>query len=257
MGAMNKERWGWLMSPVVAAAVIGVSLVAGTLITAGTIDYVKTFNTSLLTVVGTAKAIVTSDQVKWDASFTVGTTLPELEAGYARMDRDEGLVRAFLEKNGVAARDITFSPVSMQQNFVDCRFNPRACGPYGSISYQLTQAVRVESTHVRRVTAVAGAVTPLIKEGVVFSTQDLKYYYTKLTSLRTRLLAQATRDALGQAEHITAATGSRVGRLVSVTAEPFQLTPLDSTQVSNGGQYDTTTITKKLTAIVQATFRLP
>lgn len=252
-----KERWGWLMSPVVAATVIGVSLVAGTVITAGTIDYVKTFNTSLLTVIGTAKQIVTSDQVKWDASFTVGTTLPTLQSGYAQMDRDKGLVRAFLEQNGIAAKDITFTPVSMQHNFVDCKIDPKACGPYGSISYQLTEALRVESTHVRRVTSVAGAVTPLIKKGVVFSTQDLKYYYTKLTTLRTRLLAEATRDALGRAEHITAATGTRVGRLVSVTAEPFQLTPLDSTQVSNGGQYDTSTIIKKLTAIVQATFRLP
>jgi hypothetical protein len=253
-----EEPRRWLWSPVVAAAVIGVSLIIGTVIGAGTVKYVKTFNTSLLTAVGTATQNVTSDEVQWDGSFNVNTMRAQLQSGYAQMDRDKALVSAFLTKNGIPAADVTFSPVQLQQQFADCKFTPQFCGPGGnSLDYQLTENVRVDSGNVNLVTAVAGATTPLINEGVVFSTQNVQYYYTKLPALRTKLMAAATRDAQQRAQQMVAATGGRVGRLVSLTEEPFQVTPVNSAQVSNNGQYDTTTIQKTLTAIVQATFRLP
>lgn len=255
---MSSSRpWSGNWTSLAASLILGLSIVAGTIITTGTIDYVKTFNTSLLTVTGTAKKVVTSDSVKWDSSFLVNTTSSALQTGYAQMGKDKSLVQSFLTGHGVPLADITFSPVSMQQNYVNCQFNPKACNQFGSTSYQLTENVRVESSHVHAITALAQATNPLIQSGVVFSTQDIKYYYSKLSGLRTSLLSAATKDAQLRAESITRSVGSQVGQLVSVTTEPFQVTPVDSTQVSGGGLYDTTTITKKVTAIVEATFRLP
>lgn len=99
-------------------------------------------------------------------------------------------------------------------------------------------------------TALAQNITPLINEGVLFSNQSLQYFFDKLANLRSKLLAQTTKDALKRATAIVASTGGRVGPVVSVTSEPFQITPVESTEVSNSGSYDTTTIVKKLTAIV-------
>ncbi len=240
----------------IAAAIIGVALVAGTLITAQTIDYVKTFNTSLLTVTGTAQTIVTSDQVQWSGSFTVNANQQDLKQGYATMAQDAAGVTAFIEQAGLPASDISISPVTMNLNYVDCKASPSACGAYGPNTYQLTQNVQVNSDQVEAVTRLAQNIQPLIQKGVVFSSQGLNYYYSRLGGLRAKMLALATRNARDRAEQITGSVGSHVGQLISVTTEPFQITPVNSAQVSNGGQYDTTTIRKQVQAIVQATFRL-
>ena len=240
----------------IAAGIIGVALVVGTVITAQTIDYVKTFNTSLLTVTGTAQTVVTSDQVQWNGSYTVQVSTQNLKQGYAQMAQDAAAVTGFVQQAGLSASDINISPVTMNLNYVDCKASPTACGPYGPDTYQLTQNVQVNSDEVEAVTRLAQNIQPLIQEGVVFSSQGLNYYYSHLSGLRAKMLALATRNARDRAQQITGSVGSHVGQLISVTTEPFQITPVNSAQVSNGGQYDTTTIKKQVQAIVQATFRL-
>jgi len=249
------RNWHW--SAIVAALIIGLSVVIGTLITAQTINYVKTFDTSLLNVTGTAQRTVTSDQVEWDGSFSVTATLADIKSGYQQMAQGQSQVTSFLTRHGVAASSVTFSPVSMSLNYADCQATPKACGPYGPDVYQLSENVTVRSPHVRQITTLAQNSAQLVHAGVLFSTQNLNYYYTGLQELRPKLLAAAARDAQNRARQITSSVGARVGQLVSLTEEPFEVTTVNSTQVSNGGLYDTSTITKQVTAIVQATFRLP
>ncbi|MDA8146815.1 MAG: SIMPL domain-containing protein [Thermaerobacter sp.] len=250
------ERMGRDWALVAAAVVLGVSLIVGTVIVSRMVTYVKTFNTSLLSVNGTAQEQITSDEVKWTGDFSVHTDRSTLKTGYAQLNRDQSLVMAFLKQNGVAASQVTLSPISMTRSFMNCKFNPQACTKSALTAYTLSQTVVVQSYHVHRITALAQKTTTLINQGVVFTTQSLKYYYTKLPTLRNRLIAAAVTDAQHQAQRIVAATGTRLGPLVSVTTEPLQLTPVNSTQVSNMGSYDTSTIPKELTAMVRATFRL-
>lgn len=246
---------GW--TQVIAALVLGLALVVATIIGMNAVRYVKTFNTSLLKVNGEAQMDVTSDEVTWTGSYFVNAQNSALKQAYAQMSTDRSAVQAFLKRNGVKAADITVQPVKIQQNFVNCKINPKACGLYGATTSKLVQVVRVSSANVQKITGLAQDTTPLIQQGVVFSTQSLQYFYTKLPQVRAKLLAEATKEAQQRAGRIAKATGTRIGQLVSVNTEPLQLTPLHSNRVSNGGAYDTTTIQKKLTAIVQATFRLP
>ncbi len=240
-----------------AAVVIGAAVVAGTVITANAVDYIKTFNTSLLTVTGQAQVEVTSDEGKWTGQYFVNAQADGLQAGYAQMATAQADVQAFLRGRGVPTSAVTISPVTMSQIYVDCAQNPSACGKFGIAGYRLTQTVTVQSGDVQGITKVAQDVSPLVNEGVAFSTDSLEYYYTKLDTLRGKLTAEATSEAQSRAQQIAAATGRQVGQLVSVQTQPLQLTPVNSSQVSNNGQYDTTTISKQLTAIVQAQFRLP
>ncbi len=250
---MDSAKHSW--SVVVSALLLGLSIVIGTFIVTRTIEYVKTFNTSLLTSTGSAEQLVTSDTVKWTGNFFVSTDAASLQAGYAEMEKAKAAVLDFLKKNNVPDGAVTVAPVVMNQNYIDCKANPEACakGP----SYRLSQTVIVESSDVHKITAVAGDLGPLIRQGVTFTAQSLEYFYSKLPELRAQLLAAATRDAQQRAEQIARSTGGTVGQLVSLTTQPLQLTPVNSNQSSNSGTYDTSTIEKKLTAIVQASFRLP
>lgn len=248
-----RQHWGQWVSVLIGS----VAAVIVTIIVANTVTYVKTFNTSLLQVSGSATQIVTSDEVVWTGSFSVNSVTAQLQSGYGQMSHDQALVAAFLGKAGIGSKSVTYSPVSMNLNYVDCKLNPSGCGPTGPDTYTLTETVTVSSPQVENVTALAQNISPLINEGVLFSNQSIQYFFDKLANLRSKLLAEATKDALKRATAIVASTGGRVGPVVSVTSEPFQLTPVNSTEISNSGSYDTSTIVKKLTAIVVVRFRLP
>ena len=77
------HRW----EGIVIAGIIGISLVAGTLIVAQTIDFVKTFNNSQFTVTGSTQEVITSDEVKWTSQFSRETPATDLKGGYAAMSR--------------------------------------------------------------------------------------------------------------------------------------------------------------------------
>jgi uncharacterized protein len=80
--------------------------------------------------------------------------------------------------------------------------------------------------------------------------------YTKLADLRPKLLADATKDALGRAKVLVDATGGKLGSLRDVNVGVFQITAPNSTEVSDYGVYDTTTLRKDVTAVVNVSFAL-
>ena len=51
-------------------------------------------------------------------------------------------------------------------------------------------------------------------------------------------------------------TNNRVGKIESVRMGVFQITPVDSTDVSDMGINDTSTIEKKITAVSNVTFKV-
>jgi hypothetical protein len=59
-----------------------------------------------------------------------------------------------------------------------------------------------------------------------------------------------------RAKVLVDATGSKLGRLRSVDVGLFQVTGPNSTEVSDYGEYDTSTRRKDVTAVVNITFTL-
>ncbi len=242
-----------------AALILGLSLVIGTIIVSRMVTYVKTFDDSQLAVTGTAEQNVTSDEVKWTSQFSVQTNLADLKSGYAQMDSDKALAMAYFQKNGISSQEVTVSPVMMNETYPEAKYNPEAAQALGKdvlSDYTLQQTLVVQSGDVDKITGLAQDVGSLINEGVNVSTQGLEYYYTKLPGLRSQMIAQAVTDARDRAVKIAAATGVKLGPLVSVNTGVLQLTPVNSTETGDEGTYDTTTIQKELTATVRASFRM-
>jgi hypothetical protein len=57
-----------------------------------------------------------------------------------------------------------------------------------------------------------------------------------------------------RAGKIVESAGSNLGKLRSASMGVMQITPVNSTDVSDYGYYDTTSIEKQITAIVRASF---
>lgn len=96
----------------------------------------------------------------------------------------------------------------------------------------------------------------LLAEGVPLAGDPPQYIFTKLPSVRPRLLAAATKDAQERAKILIAAAGGKLGRLRGVDVGVFQVTAPNSTDVSDYGTYDTSTLQKDVTAVVNVTFAL-
>ncbi len=103
---------------------------------------------------------------------------------------------------------------------------------------------------------VAESSAQLLAQGIPLSAQPLQYVYTKLASLRPKLLEEATKDAQRRGEVLVGATGGTLGGLRGVNVGVFQVTSPNSTEVSDYGVYDTSTLQKDVTAVVNVTFAL-
>ena len=208
---------------------------------------VKSFDNAL-TVTGSAKKQITSDLVKWRTSFSRNVTLDTLKGGYEQMKNDNVIVIAFFKKNGIEGKDLNISPVMMNQITWDKNQGP--------IEYALQQTVELQSKDVQKVSQIAKNTEELINAGVIFSTQSLEYYFTKLPEERIQLLSEAVLDAQNRAVKLVEVTGKQIGSLKSASVGVVQLMPVNSTDVSDYGTYDTSTIEKELMVTVRTQFIL-
>ena len=82
------------------------------------------------------------------------------------------------------------------------------------------------------------------------------YSYSKLPELKVTLLEKASNDAKARAESMLKATHNSVGKIQSVRMGVYQITPVDSTDVSDMGVNDSSSIDKKVTAVANVSFKI-
>ena len=98
--------------------------------------------------------------------------------------------------------------------------------------------------------------TELIDQNIDFESSAPEYFYTKLDELKIEMLAKATENAKARAENMVKATGNKIGSIRSAKMGVFQITPINSTEVSDWGVNDTTSLEKRVTAVVTASFAI-
>ncbi len=239
---MRERAWVLIAVLFAAAIVLGARSLG-----AGIRERGATRNDSIA-VTGSAKRLIESDYVIWDASFS--SQRPTPAAAEKELAGWTATVRGFLLGHGVRPSELSVEPVTAET------VHKGAYGGGRIIGYDLTTNIELRSTRVSQITAVASQSSQLLALGIPFESQPLQYIYTKLASVRLALLAAATKDALDRANVLVEATGARLGTLRNVDVGVFQITPPNSTDVSGYGEYDTSTIEKDVTAVVNVSFAL-
>jgi hypothetical protein len=201
----------------------------------------------VVTVTGSAKQRITSDYAIWDLS--VSSQQDRAAAAADQLAQWTKSVRAFLDAQGVQAGELTVQPVSTQTITNSNNSNQ-------VVGYQVTRSFEVRSHRVAAIAGVAEASSQLIAGGIPLQVQPLQYIYTRLADLRPKLLAAAVRDAQNRGRVLLGATGGTLGKLRGVDVGVFQVTSPNSTEVSDYGVYDTSTLSKDVTAVVNVTFAL-
>lgn len=200
---------------------------------------------------GMADKVITSDSANWTATWTVRATT--LKEGYAELEKHRDVVKKFLADAKVPDGECTYFAVTTETLFKRDENGRTSNEVFG---YVLNQSVEIKSKDVRLVETVSKNITELIKEGIEIQSHRPEFIFTGLESLKLELLGSATKNAYDRATALAENSRGKVGALNSASQGVFQITPVDSTDVSDGGEYDTTTIEKKVKAVVTLEYHI-
>jgi hypothetical protein len=231
---------------VIAASLIMALAVGGGLVKVGAGFAARTDNG--ITVTGSAKTTATADNVVW--TLNVALSSPLVADAVKKVGSDVEAVTQYLTKGGISKDALTLGSVSTYAN--EEWQNGNNTGRI--LSYRASRDITVRTSDVQLVYTLSQGIGSLLQTGVNVNNYGPQYYISTLPDLRPQLLEEAMLDAKTRAVAITKAVGGSVGAVQSVKSGVFQVTTPDSTMVSDGGAYDTSTIEKTVTSTVSVTF---
>lgn len=213
---------------------------------------IKTRQANIIKVKGYAQTQIKSDTGLWRGELTVRAS--DLSTSYTVMDANRAKVREMIEKMAFNKEStIDFSPIA-----IDIQYKLGEKGVHTDIisGYVLSQTIEIQSHQIDKIEAVSKTASDLISEGIEFRSQHPVYTASGIEKIKLDLLAQATKNAYDRARTLAENSGGKVGALSSASQGVFQITPLNSTGVSDEGEYDTSTIDKIVKAVVTFEFHV-
>src|SRR5438093_2155818 len=199
-----------------------------------------------ISVTGSARKPISSDLVRW--SVSVGVEARTAAPAARRLRGQVARLRAFLEREGIPAGAITPSVVTSDERIQELPHHRRR------VSYRVSQELDVSTRKIDVVEGAATGVGTLLERGIDVSAAPLEYISTELTDAKLNALGAATEEARRRAEILVNGLGGKLGPMRSTSLGVYQITPRDSTDVSDYGLNDTSSREKDVNAVVTATF---
>jgi uncharacterized protein len=199
-----------------------------------------------IAVTGSARKPITSNLVQW--TLTVDGRAPAPVAAARRLRLESQQVAAFLRLAGIRANDV--APQVVQTEVQVTRLPKHRT----RTTYHALQSFEVSSTHIDVVEQAATRVGELLERGIDVRAEPLAYISTDLEQAKLDALVAATAEARRRAEILVKGLGGKLGPMRASTLGVYQITPRNSTDVSDYGINDTSSRLKDVTAVVSATF---
>jgi hypothetical protein len=230
---------------VLFAIILGLTFIICTMIG------VKNLSRNGIEITGSANQIVTSDYASWRSEISVNNA--SLKEGYKELTvystkYNNYLLSQGFSKSEIITKKINRTPVYKKNN-----------NGYDSniIDYYIfIQPIEVNSNNISKINDASLNSQIFLNEGINFNSYNPDYFYTKLDSIKIKLLKEASDNAKLRAESMLKSTGNKAGNISSSKMGVFQITPVNSTDVSDYGINDTSSIKKKVTAVVQVKFSI-
>ncbi|MDD5360529.1 MAG: SIMPL domain-containing protein [Ignavibacteria bacterium] len=215
-----------------------------------------------INVTGSASKQIKSDLGIWHGGFS--NESPVMTDAYAKLKESNTKIKNYLVSFGFTEDKIKFSAIN-----TTTLYEPTKGGNPGSyyegagstqsgkiLGYRLTQDVSVESADVDKIDKLSREVTELINQGIAINSVPPSFLYTKLSDLKIEMIGLASQDAKVRAEQIAKATGDKVGEVRSSKTGVMQVNAKNSSEVSDYGMNDTSSLEKTITSVVNVTFSI-
>ncbi|MDP8212793.1 MAG: SIMPL domain-containing protein [Candidatus Zapsychrus exili] len=235
--------------------ILGVCFVVATIVSTVILSkgllQIKKFSSEVVTVTGSAEKKIVSDYIVWKGRFSRQES--ELKTGYAKLQDDLKKVKAYLASKGIKDDELIVSQVDTEVLY---KKNEKGYNTNEIEAYRLSQGIEVKSYDVKKVEDVSRQSTELIEQDIQLISNAPEYFYTKLAELKIEMLSKATEDAKKRAATMANSTGNKIGAIRSAKMGTFQITPVNSYDVSWYGKNDTSSYEKKVMAVANASFAI-
>ena len=222
---------------------VGLALVVSTKMVASTIQKNE------ISVTGSAYEIVKSD--KGTLNFDIEVKKPTRQEAYKTAQENLKTVQKYLKDKKIEKIE-----VKTPNCYPSYKNDNRGYSTNEVDHYNYTQPVEITANDVELIKDISTDITSLINQGIVISVYTPSYDYSKLPELKVSLLEKASTDARARAVSMLKPSHNKVGKISAVRMGVYQITPVDSTNVSDMGINDTSSIDKKVTAVANVTFRI-
>jgi len=160
-------------------------------------------------------------------------------------------VTGFITKGGFDASGILSLPVKVKEKF---KVNEKGYNTPVIDHFVVSQTFRVESPDVKKIEGLAAGIGDLLGQGVQVKVGRPEFIYTKLEDLKIEMIGRSTGNAKKRAEVLSKNGKFKLGKVASVRVGVFQITPVHSTEISNWGINDTTSIEKEIKCVVDVKY---
>jgi hypothetical protein len=228
--------------------ILSLGLIISVMILSGTLKQIK-YSDHFITVKGYAERKIVSDFGSWSCQFSTGDR--DLNTAYSKLMANKEKIIKYLVSSGINRNNISESSIITTHSY---KLNEKGYATNELDAYKLSQSLFVWSNDVHLIKSISVNSSSLLAEGIELMSYDPRYLFSKLEGMKKEMLGAATREAKERAEFLAKNTGSKVGGIKSAEQGVFQITPLNSTEVSDYGMYDETTIEKSIKAVVTVEF---
>ncbi|MDQ3019609.1 MAG: SIMPL domain-containing protein [Bacteroidota bacterium] len=247
---MNNTNYVNKSNFTILAIILAVGFIIGAWILSSTWRYVSRSNVTI-TVTGSASENITSDFAIWRGTFSAESNT--LADAFAKLKASKEKVNNYLLSKGFNQDKIVMSSINTTNLYV----NDNQGIPTNLISgYRLSQDVSIESNDVGKIDNLSREVTDLINEGVEINSLPPEFLYTKLGDLKIKMIGRASRDAKERAEQIAQSTENGIGEVRSSRMGVMQINAKNSTEISDYGINNTSSLEKTVTAVVNVSFSI-
>jgi hypothetical protein len=230
--------------------IAGATIVSTVILSKGLLQ-IKKFSSEVIQVTGSAEKKIVSDYIVWSGQVT--NQAAELKGGYASLQDAMTKVKTYLLGKGINPEELFISQINTEVLY---KKNEKGNDTNQVEGYRLSQGFQVKSNDVKKVEAISREATELINQDVQLISNAPEFFYTKLAELKIEMLSIATEDAKTRAATMAKSTGNKIGAIRSAKMGTFQITPVNSYDVSWYGENDTSSYEKKVMAVVNASFAI-
>jgi len=220
--------------------------------TSGVKDIKQARNT--LVVTGSSRYPIEANLATWRLLASAQKSTPSAAIKALRLKVAQ--IDTFLARGGLPAAAISKPPIQVAQVFVSVRTGLKKPAFRQVPAWRVNQAFAIETTQIDTLERTASDVGNLLAAGTDVSVSRIEYLSTRLTAAKFAALGLAVADARKRATTIAEGLDARLGAVQKTTLGVYQITPRNSTEVSDYGIDDVTSRLKDVESVVTVTFRV-
>lgn len=205
-----------------------------------------------IVVTGSARYPISANLATWRLRASAQKSTPAAAIKALRLKVAQ--IDSFLAHGGIPTDAISKPPIAVAQVSVSVRTGLKKPAFRQVPAWRVSQTYSIQTGQIDTLVRIASQVGNLLAGGTAVSVSPIDYLSTQLTTAKFAALRRAVADARQRASTIAAGLGARLGAVQKTNLGVYQITPRNSTEVSNFGINDVSSRLKDVEAVVSVTF---